>query len=1147
MDWNFHILLLIPAFSAVLNASLAWFAWRKRPAPGAASFALVMLAAALWSTGNVLELGSVELSAKIFWVKFEYLGILLLPAAWLAFALQYTGKPLSRRSWALLAIEPIIIWLLLWTNESHGLFIRQFGLRQAAPLLVWENIHGPVHWLNVFYSYCLILSGSFFLLYRLSRPPAPNGKRELVVIAGALLPWFANAVYVLYDFPVPGLDPTPFALTLTGAAFAWGLFSLRLLDFRPPPFVPPNDLPAWRLNLLEGILRGVFILWFLALASGINNVVAAYRAEQAQSHDMLTALGVIAVYVGVTLLIGIITFWRRLPYSLRAGVFLAVLYLLGMIGLALASLSGDGRVFLFAFILLAAVFFDLRMGLGAGALSLVTLVGMGWLQVGGFIVIPAERQINSTDAGAWTSGIIVFMILSAAALISSSSLLRALQTSLEGTRRSLEREQRVGRILRTVGNINQLIVRERDPQRLLRQTCEILVEGHGYSFAWIGLLEADGLTLRLAASAGLEVDAARFTMRLDQQGSAPFCAAQAIRSRAACRISPAASEETCAACPLLKAHPACASVSLPLLREEHIFGALVVEHVAGHDFFDLQELAFLEELADDLAYALENLRAAEQQRALAEVSTALFFARDEDMFWMEVIAAVQRVLRSERVAIYRYDRATERLCCPRFHKLSAEYVNEVARRFHDAPDSAILSDPAPVIVQDVEEDPRTAALREWMRREGFRAYVVFPFHDSKDLSGAFTVYRDAPGSFSASDLAAGGALVRMIGLAFENMELNLETSRKASELAALYAAAQDMALSLFDSHALLQTLARHMTEALHATSVYISTVDAETKTMRIAAEYWSDHAAPAERHSDFGRVYPIEEYPVFYQTLVSGKAASLHDDDPRCSASERAQFAEYGVRTILFVPVMAYGKAAGGIEIWESRRKREFTQAEIRLAQAMAAHAGSVLEISAFYEQTRRHAADLAQAYDSTLAGWARALELRDDLTEGHTRRVTELTLQLARALGLSEDKLIHIRRGALLHDIGKMGIPDSILHKPESLTADEMRLMRRHPQFAYDMLLPIEFLRPALDIPYCHHELWDGSGYPRGLKGGEIPLAARIFTIADNWDALTSNRPYRAAWPKEKARQYIRENAGKLFDPKIVEIFLALVAYHST
>lgn len=182
---------------------------------------------------------------------------------------------------------------------------------------------------------------------------------------------------------------------------------------------------------------------------------------------------------------------------------------------------------------------------------------------------------------------------------------------------------------------------------------------------------------------------------------------------------------------------------------------------------------------------------------------------------------------------------------------------------------------------------------------------------------------------------------------------------------------------------------------------------------------------------------------------------------------------------------------------------------------------------------------ELEQSYETTLDSWSRALDMRDKETEGHTQRVAELTLQTAQKMGFSKEELIHMRRGALLHDIGKLGVPDSILLKPGPLTEEETRFMRKHTQFAYELIYPIEYLRPALDIPTTHHEKWDGTGYPRGLKGKEIPLAARIFAIADVYDALTSDRPYRAAWSKEKAIQYIQEQSGSHFDPQIVSIFL--------
>jgi len=184
----------------------------------------------------------------------------------------------------------------------------------------------------------------------------------------------------------------------------------------------------------------------------------------------------------------------------------------------------------------------------------------------------------------------------------------------------------------------------------------------------------------------------------------------------------------------------------------------------------------------------------------------------------------------------------------------------------------------------------------------------------------------------------------------------------------------------------------------------------------------------------------------------------------------------------------------------------------------------------------------LLSAYDETIEGWSRAMDLRDKETEGHSQRVTDLTMKLASTFGISKEEMVHVRRGALLHDMGKLGIPDSILLKSSQLADEEWAFMRQHPQLAYDMLYPIEYLRPALDIPYCHHEKWDGTGYPRGLQGEQIPLVARIFAVVDVWDALTSDRPYRKAWEQEKVFKHIKEQSGKHFDPLVVNAFLEII-----
>jgi PAS domain S-box-containing protein len=210
--------------------------------------------------------------------------------------------------------------------------------------------------------------------------------------------------------------------------------------------------------------------------------------------------------------------------------------------------------------------------------------------------------------------------------------------------------------------------------------------------------------------------------------------------------------------------------------------------------------------------------------------------------------------------------------------------------------------------------------------------------------------------------------------------------------------------------------------------------------------------------------------------------------------------------------------------------------------QEFQASSRNITERQQSQEALQKAHNDLREAYDKTIEGWVLALDLRDRETEGHTQRVTEMTEKLARKLNCTNDELIHIRRGALLHDMGKMGIPDDILQKPGPLTDDEWVVMRRHPQYAYQMLSPIAYLSQALIIPYYHHERWDGSGYPHKLKGKDIPLHARLFSVVDVWDALQSDRPYRKGLPSKEIVEYLQKEAGRLFDPEIVDAFIPLI-----
>src|SRR6266487_2811211 len=261
--------------------------------------------------------------------------------------------------------------------------------------------------------------------------------------------------------------------------------------------------------------------------------------------------------------------------------------------------------------------------------------------------------------------------------------------------------------------------------------------------------------------------------------------------------------------------------------------------------------------------------------------------------------------------------------------------------------------------------------------------------------------------------------------------------------------------------------------------------------------------------------------------------------DPRFDA--QLSVAAYQLRSILCVPLKLKNELIGVVYVDNRAHAGIFQESDLSLITGFADQAAVAIDGARLFEDLQESHRELEKAYQATLEGWVRALDLRDKETEGHTQRVTILTERLARSMGIYGDALEHIRRGALLHDIGKMAIPDGILLKPGKLTDEERQLIQKHPVYAYEMLSPIDFLLPAIDIPYCHHEKWDGTGYPRGLKGKEIPFAARIFPVVDVWDALISDRPYRKALPHDEVRQRIKDDSGKHFDPVVVEAFMNL------
>ena len=405
-----------------------------------------------------------------------------------------------------------------------------------------------------------------------------------------------------------------------------------------------------------------------------------------------------------------------------------------------------------------------------------------------------------------------------------------------------------------------------------------------------------------------------------------------------------------------------------------------------------------------------------------------------------------------------------------------------------------------------------------------------PIQAAKEVLGVLLVGVELPRELNKDEIHLLTTLSEIAGNAIQRTRLHEQTQRNLKKLAALRAIDQAITSSI-DINLSLNILAEQAKTQLDVDAVSVSRLDPNTQ--------YFDHFIGRGFHtqitsnkrlrlgSGLAGLAALEHRSIFAPDLAEyGPISGI-------AATETSEF----FHSYYVSPMITKGVVKGTLEVFH-RTPLQPDDEWLDFMEALSGQAAIAIENAELFESLELSNLELKFAYDATIEGWSRALDLRDKETEGHTRRVTEMAMSLAEAMGMEKDKLLHLRRGALLHDIGKMGIPDQILFKPGPLDDKEWEIMRKHPTYAFEMLSPIKYLALALDIPYCHHEHWDGSGYPRGLKGEQIPIAARIFAIADVWDALRSARPYRDTWSKEETRKYILERSGTQFDPKVVEVF---------
>ncbi|MCI0680810.1 MAG: HD domain-containing protein [Gemmataceae bacterium] len=424
------------------------------------------------------------------------------------------------------------------------------------------------------------------------------------------------------------------------------------------------------------------------------------------------------------------------------------------------------------------------------------------------------------------------------------------------------------------------------------------------------------------------------------------------------------------------------------------------------------------------------------------------------------------------------------------------------------------SPPRSVIYQRLEREGHLTALESsWRRADGAEISVRENVRIVRKRDGTPAYYEGTVEDITAQKQA----------------EARLQ--RQAQRLDALRTI--DLAISSsLDLRVVFTVLLDQVTTQLNADAASVLLFNSRTQTLQFGGVRGFRTSALAHTRLALGEGHAgraaKQRRPVVIADL--GAEPGLFDRAPYLDAE---QFVAYAA-----VPLIAKGELNGVLEVFH-RRPWDSDADWLNFLETLGGQAAVAIDSLSAHRELQEAQLELAQTYEKTLEGWVRALDLRDNETEGHTRRVTEMSVRLARALGLPEEDVMHIRRGALLHDIGKIAIPDAILLKPGPLTEAEFSVMRRHTQFAQELLAPIGYLRPAIDIPRCHHERWDGSGYPSGLGGESIPLAARLFAVVDVWDALRSDRPYRRALPDDQVRAHIARSAGTHFDPAVVKVFL--------
>ncbi|GAB4526760.1 MAG: hypothetical protein Fur0018_12190 [Anaerolineales bacterium] len=578
---------------------------------------------------------------------------------------------------------------------------------------------------------------------------------------------------------------------------------------------------------------------------------------------------------------------------------------------------------------------------------------------------------------------------------------------------------------------------------------------------------------------------------------------------------------------------------LPLQSGEQKIGAALIGY-AEHHVFSGDEIQRGEQIARQISLSLAKARLIESERRrrqeaeyLSQISATLTGNLSLPIVLNEILDTLAIVLPYHRCTIFLQEGNTLYVTSHRNGDPALSHFKTSADK--NALFSFIQSTRRPLVLADASKDTN---FQGWHHTSDTRGWMGVPLIANNEIIGYLTIDSQQVGAYDTQAAHIAQTFANQAAVAIENARLYHQKHQALEHANSLYRIVRRM-ISADHLLELLQIISNELQSTLSAYACSVLLFD--LRAMQI-----NQYA-----HSTLGASIHLPDFHTLLSDLHGemldsnmAQIETLDADAPRPAILQQM----YGnactqLQSVMIAPLRNTQGIIGSIIVVNTTEMPPYGPDDIEILTSIAHQSTVAIQNQQLVLDLKKSNDELTFSYDATIEGWSKALELRDKETLGHTMRVTTLTVRLAKFMGIPDDKLMHIRRGALLHDIGKIGIPDAILLKPGPLTDDEWQIMKQHPAYAYKLLKHIPYLQPALNIPYCHHERWDGSGYPRGLSGTQIPLEARIFAVVDVWDALTSDRPYRdGAWNIEDTLSYLHQNKGTLFDPQVVSAFAEMI-----